>query len=544
MKKTLALLMAFGLALGMFAGCGGGGASSSSTSATVTNELVYNLSSEPQDMSTITTAEGYSMTAIYMVVDGLLRRDEQANPIPGIAESWIYNEDTCTYTFTLRQDATWNNGTPVTAHDFVFAWRKLADATTGADYGYQVFMLKNGRAVFNGEMAPEELGVKAVDDYTLEVTLEQPCGYALFMFTFSCFFPVNEAMYNEYGDLYATDAQYLGTNGMYTLSEWVHEDHMTFVKNENYYDADSVTVDKVTFTMISDFNAAATAFRVGEIDILPQVAAEQAAQLSGEGFNVKNYNNNSARYVLFNMDSEIFSNVNIRKAFAMAFNREDLAAAVLNDGSSAAYSFCPEIFKGVEDTFIVEAGAPFFSDDDIAEAATYLETGMEELGITRDDFAGVTIIVDENPIYQKVVAYLLEQWKINLGIEITAEIMPKKSRLERMYNEGTFEIAYATWGPDYNDPNTFLDMLITESENNAWNYSSEHYDDLIAMAAAESDPALRMAYLIECEQIVCNDALVAPMYFECANYAMSDKVVNYAPIGWGTPLRYTSVNAG
>ncbi|MDL2215485.1 peptide ABC transporter substrate-binding protein [Ruminococcaceae bacterium OttesenSCG-928-N02] len=542
MKRALALVLALGMALSMFAACGSG--NGGANGGVIANELVYNLSSEPQDLCSITTAEGYSMTAIYMMVDGLLRRDENANPIPGIAQEWTFDEDTLTYTFNLRNDALWNNGEPVTAHDFVFAWRMLADSTTGADYGYQSYIIKNGRAVFEGDLPKEELGVRAVDDYTLEVQLEQPCGYALFMFTFCCFFPVNENIYTEYGDLYATEAQYIGTNGMYNITEWAHEDHMTFERNENYYDAQSVAVDKITFVMISDTNAATNAFKVGEIDILPQVAAEQAAALTAEGYRVAQYNNNSARFITFNMGSEIFSNENIRRAFAYGFSREDLTGAVLADGSMPAYSFCPEIFEGYEDTFIVEAGAPFFDDANIATATDYLELGMQELGITREDFAGISIIVDENSIYQKVVAYLLEQWKINLGVEITAEVMPKKSRIERMYDEHSFDIGYTTWGPDYNDPNTFLDMLMTDGDNNGWDYSNAQYDELLALAAAETDVETRMAYLAECEQIVSGQCLAAPMYFECANYVVSDQVVNYVPVGWGMPLRYTSVAIG
>ncbi|MDL2215484.1 peptide ABC transporter substrate-binding protein [Ruminococcaceae bacterium OttesenSCG-928-N02] len=536
MKKTLALILALGMALSMFAACGGNAGSSSGDGAGA-NALVYNLGSEPTDLSTITSTEGYSFNAVYMMVDGLLSLDEQAVPVPALAQEWEYDEQTLTYTFHLREDATWNNGEAVTAHDFVFAWRTIVTPETAADYAYLLYMIKNGAAVFEGGMPAEELGVQAIDDYTLEVQLEQPCGYALFMFTFPTFFPINESMYTEFGDLYATDVQYMAMNGRYLMTEWVHEDHITFEANPAYYAPETVGVEKITFVMISDSNAAANAFRAGEIDILPQIAGEIVPVLAAEGHNVNNYNNNSARYLAFNQEG-VFGNENIRRAFAYAYSRADLANVVLADGSIPAYSFCSEVFMGYEDTFIVEAGAPFFDDANVAQAVDYLELGMEELGITRDDFAGITIIVDENSIYQKVVAYLLEQWKINLGVEITAEVMPKKSRLERQKNRD-FDIAYATWGPDYNDPNTYLELgRSTVLSGNNWNYNNPHYDELLALAAAESDVQQRMAYLAECELIMSGDCVVSPMYFECANYAISPKVANYVPSGFNIPLRY------
>ncbi|MDL2215483.1 peptide ABC transporter substrate-binding protein [Ruminococcaceae bacterium OttesenSCG-928-N02] len=535
MKKIVALMMAMMMATVCFTACGEGGTSNGGAA----NSVVYNLIYEPQDLNTATTADGASFTVMHYMVEGLLRRDENANPIPGIAESWEYDEENITYTFHLRTDAYWENGEPVTAHDFVFAWRQLCKPGSTSNSANQGYIIKNAVAYNNDEVGEEEFGVHAIDDYTLEVQLENPCGYALFQFTSTYFAPINQAFYESCGDNYATDKEYLMANGPFVMSEWVHEDRIIMVANPDYYEAGRIAVEEITFVMIGDTNAALNSFLAGEIDVLPQLSAEQVTQLQENGREVGHYNNNAARFIIFNMQNEYFANENIRRAFSTAIDRATLTNVVLGDGSEAAYSYCPGVFRGVSGSFIEEAGAPFFTDNP-GEAAAYLEAGLAEIGKTREDMqaAGLSIVLDENSIYQKVVAYLLEQWKTELGIEIVASVMPKKSRIEKVYTNHDFDLAYGTWGPDYNDPNTNLETFVSTGALNGGQFASARYDECIAAAASEANLEQRMEYLIECEQILMNEVVVAPMYFECANYIVSDRVHNYNPVNWSFALEF------
>ncbi len=547
MKRIITGIVALAMAASCFAACGGGGAGSTGTAHPYpgtpgAGSLVYNLIYEPQDMNTATSADGASFIVNHYLIQGLVTRDANANPVPAIASSWVYDEENITYTFTLRQDATWENGQPVTAHDFVFAWRLLCNPGSTSNSASQGFIIKNGRAYNSGTATEEDFGVKAVDDYTLEVQLENPCGYALFQFTAPYFNPINQAFYESCGANYATEREYIMANGPYKMTEWVHENHITVEKNEGYYGESSAGVDKITFVMIGDTNAALNAYKAGEIDILPQLSAEQVSQLQGEGIEVGHYNNNAARFILFNTANEYFANENIRKAFSYAFDRSVLVANVLGDGSEAAYSYCPAVFKGVEESFIKEAGAPFFTDD-TAAAAAYLEQGLAELGKTKEEMqaSGISIVVDENSVYQRVVAYLLEQWKTELGIEVTANVMPKKSRIEAVYTNHDFVMAYGTWGPDYNDPNTNLEMFETGHGLNGGQFTSEEFDTNLQAAAKEANLAQRMAYLINCEKVLMEQAAIAPMYFECTNYIVSGKVQNYNPVNWNFPMDFASI---
>lgn len=541
MKKVFAFIMAAAMALACFAGCGEEGASSSS-SGSGANSLVYNLQNEPQDMNSATSADGASFTVTHYMIEGLMRRDEGANPIPGIAKSYEYDEETLTYTFTLRENAAWENGTPVTAHDFVFAWRLLCAPDSTSTSTNQGYIIKNAQAYNNGQCAAEDFGARAIDDYTLEVQLESPCGYALFQFSATYFSPINQEFYESCGDKYGTDKEYLMANGAFKMTEWAHEDHITLTANESYYEPGRIALDEITFVMISETNAALNSFQAGEVDVLPQLSAEQVTQLEEKGQEVGHYNNNGVRFIIFNMENEYFANENIRRAFSLAIDRSVLAGVVLNDGSEPAYSYCPPVFKGVEKSFIEEAGAPFYTDDTSA-AAAYLDAGLAEIGKTREDMnaAGIKITLDENSIYQKVVAYLMEQWKTELGVEIGASVMPKKSRIEAVYTNHDFDMAYGTWGPDYNDPNTNLEAYVTGYGLNGGLYSNARFDECIAAAAKEPNLEKRMAYLIEAEQLLVGDVAVAPMYFECSNYIVSSRVQNYKPVNWSFALEYVTI---
>ena len=273
MKKLAALLLAATMTVSL-AACGGGdkeqGSTASYPGTKDENMVTVDLRAEPPELNSLLTTDVASGDILRMTMAGLTKLDQNDQPQPDLAESWEISEDKTTYTLKLRQDAKWTNGEPVTANDFVYAWRLVCSQETASPYGFIVFdNLVNGNEVFSGELAPEELGVKALDDYTLEVKFENPIPYALHLFSFSTYYPVNQKAYEEIGAAaYAKDADKIVTNGAYVIEDWVHDDHVTLAKNPDYYNADDIAIEKVKYLMMKDTNTRMNAFKAGEVDAI------------------------------------------------------------------------------------------------------------------------------------------------------------------------------------------------------------------------------------------------------------------------------------
>lgn len=511
------------------------------------NAITVNLGLEPPDMNTLLATYGVAFTVIKHTTTNLVSLDENTNVTEGVAESWEISEDGLTYTFYLREGMEWTNGEPVTANDFTFAWEKLITAETAADYAYFGYMFKNAEAFYNGEVGIEEVGFKAIDDYTLEVTLENPTAYALYLFTFGSLAPINEVFYNEVGaDNYMLEAEYFCNNGPFVVTEWVHDSYITIEKNENWYRADEVTLEKITFVMITDASTALTAFQAGEVDVI-DVSGEQLAIMEGEEYPVSSYAAGASYHILFNTENEYLSNTNLRKAFDLAFSRENFVEYILEDYSLPALSFVsPTVigYDGVAFSTTLEesVGALKSTTAEVEEAQVYLELALEELGCTVDDISSsVTIACSDDGTYQELATYLQEQFRVNLGIEIQIDIMTAAALSEERSN-GNFAMSVGRWGPDYNDPMTFIDMWVTDGGNNSTNWSNEEYDELVALASMETDLELRQSYFIEAEQLIDEECPISSIYWASTSYVTSGKITGgLVRVGFNTNYIFTTV---
>ncbi len=484
------------------------------------NEITVNIASEPPEMFTLTSTDTTSFTVIRHVIENLVMLDENDKVIPGVATDWTISDDGLTYTFNLREGMKWSNGEPVTAHDFVFAWKSLLNPEFAAYYASFGFVFKNGRAFYEGKVGEEELGFKALSDYQLEVTLENPTTFFLDQLAFGVFAPLNEKAYNEFGDAYGTDADKMVYNGAFVMDSWEHENKIVLKKNPDFWNADAVKLDTINMVMINDTNAAMNAFKAGEVDIIG-VNGDQAEMMRSEGYPVLSYDDGSCFYLEFNLNDPYLKSNNLRKALTYAIDKQAFVDAIVKNQSKAAVSFTAPAVNGLNDKFANEVGAlvPVL---DVDKAKEYYAAALEELGV---DTVELTMIADDSDTAVENAAFIQEQLRVNLGLEIKVENMPFKSRIERMQNKD-FSIVFAGWGPDYNDPQTFLDMFETGNGNNHTSYSSAAYDELLNKVRAEVDPATRMGYLMDMEKMLMEDMPIGPVYWRCRDYIVSGKIAS------------------
>ncbi len=329
---------------------------------------------------------------------------------------------------------------------------------------------------------------------------------------------MNEEAYEEFGEAYGTDADKMVYNGPFVMTSWEHENKIVLTKNPDFYDADKIKLQTINMVMINDSNAALNSFRAGEVDIIG-VNGDQAKALKGEGFPVYSYDDGATAYVEFNLADPSLSNVDLRTAITYAIDKQGFVDAIMKNSSKPATSFTSPALNGLEKKFSEEVGAlqPVY---DVAKAKEHLEKAKQALGV--DNFE-LTLIGDDSDAAIKSTAFVQEQLKTNLGLDVKVEPMPFKSRLERMSNKD-FQMVFALWGPDYNDPMTFLDMYETGGGNNHGSYSDPAYDELLNKVRTTLDAKERMGYLTELEKKVMTDLPIGPIYWRSRDYVMSGKI--------------------
>ena len=481
--------------------------------------------------------DGTSFEVIADFTDGLMQMDETGKAVEALAESYEVSEDGLTYTFHLR-DASWSNGDPVTANDFVFAWQRAVDPDVASEYSYMlsdIGQVVNAAEIIAGEKDKSELGVTAVDDKTLEVKLNVPVSYFLSLMYFPTFYPVNQAFYESVGDTFGTSPETVLSNGAFIMDTYepaATAFHLT--KNDNYWDAQRVQLPGLNYQVIQDSQQALMSYQSGGLDMtlvngeqVDQVKDDPAFQTIGAGY---------LWYVSPNMDGVAeLANENIRLAMTHAINRVDITESVLKDGSIPTYTAVPLQFATGPDGSDFSADQTLFADvcaDDAAKAAEYWTAGLEELGISE---LSLDMIVDADDAPQKVAQVLKEQWETTLpGLTVNLVIEPKKQRVEDMQN-GDFQLGLTRWGPDYADPMTYLGMWITGNNNNYGLWSNEEFDSIIAECTTGdlcTDPEGRWARLYDAEKIVMDEAVIYPLYTQANAEMMSPNVtgVEFHPV--------------
>lgn len=446
--------------------------------------------------------------------EGLMNQDADGNLVPGVATGYEASEDKKTYTFTLRENAKWSNGDPVTANDFVYAWRRAADPETASPYQWfmELMSLENASEIVAGEADPETLGVTAIDDYTLEVKLTAPLPYFPQMTTHSTTFPSPQSVIEEHGSEW-TKPENIVSNGAYVLEEHLPGERSVRVRNEMYWDNENTIIDRVVALVINDENVALTRYLAGELD-RTDIPAGQYPSLSEEyPDEAVSFPRLCNYYYTFNVSDsgpEAFKDVNVRKALAMAVDRNIIVEKVMQGGQPPAYTFTPAAVAGFEPPTLP------WTEMSQAERDRMAKDLLAEAGYGPDNPLEFEMVYNTSEAHEKVAVALSQLWKQKLGVQATLANMEWKVFLEERGNQN-FEMARGAWCGDYNEASTFLDLLDSQSGYNDGKYSNERVDELLEQAKTSDDTS---PLYTEVEEILYEEMPVIPIYHYAGVYML------------------------
>ena len=516
-KSITALTLAAAMCGTLFAGCGDN--SGSEAGSATPGVLNVHIETGVQSLDAQEATDGTSFEVIANMTDGLTQPDAGGAAIPAIAETWSVSDDQLTWTFNLRQDAKWSStGNPVTANDFVYAWRRAVDPDIASEYSYMlsdIGRVVNATEIISGAKDKMELGVEAPDDYTFVVHLNAPVAFFPSLVFFPTFYPVEEAFVEQCGDTYATSPDTLQANGAFIMESYEPSaTQFSLTKNAEYWDADRIQLDGINYQLIQDNQQALLSFQGGSLDMI-LLSGDQVDQVQADP-QFSTYNAGYLWYMAMNIeDVPALQNLNLRKALANAIDRETMITNIVKDGSHAAYFNVPdELGAGPDGKYFRETAEDFKDviDFNVEEAQQYLEKAKAELGQDSFEF---TLVVDDDAQPQAVAAYLQQQLETNLpGVKINLQNKPKKQRVKDL-QDGNFELGLTRWGPDYDDPLTYLGMWRTDNNNNYGRWSNAEYDKLLDDATfgeASKDPQARWDALHQAEAIAVRDLVICPLY--------------------------------
>lgn len=536
-KRFLALLLAFCLVFTL-AACGG-----SEEGADSDFEMTMCFASEPQTIDPALNSAVDGAIMINHMFEGLMRwsNDGEGNAVlsEGQAESYDVNEDGTVYTFHLRDDIKWSDGEPVTAQDFVYSWQRLVTPATAADYNYMIDMVVNANEIMAGEADPSTLGIVALDESTVEVTLHTPTPYFLEICAFPAAFPVRQDMIEAGGDQWTFSIDtYIG-NGPYKMTEWQHNSYIKAVPNENYYDVENLGPSSIKFALMDDDNAKLAAFNSGELLFIEQPPVDEIPALLASGeLNVADYI--GTYYVCFNNSLAPFDDVRVREAFSLVIDRNYITSQISGAGEVPAGGYVPAGISDAEGPSGKDFrtnGGDYYSLDaaDYEANCERARELMAEAGFPEGKgFPIVDYLYNTADNHRAIGEALQNMWQEELGVTVTLTNQDWGVFLDNR-KEGNYSIARNGWIADYNDPISFLDMWVTGGGNNDAQYSNPEYDALIAKAKKSSDPAERFKALHDAEDLVLGkDYFGAPIYFYTMPYMMSEKVegMYYTPLGY------------
>lgn len=450
------------------------------------------------------------------VFEGLMKRDTEGNIVPGMIKDYTISDDKLTYTFNLKDDIKWSNDDPITAGDFEYAWKFALNPNTASNYAYQLYYLEGGEA-FNKadvEKLPEAdfkkledaVGVKALDDKTLEVKLVQPTPYFLELCAFYTYYPVDKAVQEENAE-WATDGTTHVSNGPFTIVEWNHDSSVVLKKNKNYYDKDAIKLSGIEFLISEDLNTNWQMYENGEIDVNFDLPTDILGQLRAENNPELKIAPDLATYFYrFNTTKKPFNNLKVRQALTMAVDRKSLIENVTQGGQFPAYAYVPAGIPDAQGEFR-QNGGDYFAED-LEKAKALLAEGLKEEGMDNLSF---TILYNTHDSHKKLAEAIQQMWA-KLGVEVALENTEMKVKVEREHALD-YEVSRAGWVGDYIDPNTFLDLFTSWSTQNDTGWTDPKYDELIRNAAKEFDPAKRMEYLHQAENMLMENLPIAPLYF-------------------------------
>ncbi|MCL6450825.1 MAG: peptide ABC transporter substrate-binding protein [Acetobacteraceae bacterium] len=520
-------VLAFGLVIALIATLGLACAKKGPKAA-AEQVLRYNLGTEPETLDPAKMTGIPEFTALMQFMEGLTRIGTNGNPEPGIAKSWEISPDGTKYTFHLR-DAVWTSGEPVTAYDFEFAWKRALDPATAADYAYQLYYIKGGQAFNEGKGTADEVGVKAKDAKTLEVTLEAPTPYFLSLTAFQTYMPLPKSLVESNPDWW-TKPETMACNGPFKVTVWDHHSKLEYAKNDKYWDAKSVKLSKLIYYMIEESSTELTMFETGEIDFADNPPLPDIDRLKAEG-KLKISTLLGTYYYLFQCQKVPINDARVRKALTYAIDRQSLVTNVTKGGQVPATAFVPpQVPDAKPGKDFRTVGGEYFKDNDVATAQKLLAEAGYPGGA---NFPPVEILYNTSEAHKAIAEAIQEMWKKSLGITGVTLTNQEWGVYLATRDQGTYQIARAGWLGDYLDPMTFLDMWVTGGGNNNTFWGDAEYDRLVEEAKKTLNNEERFAKMHKIEDILFRDNPIAPIYYYVDLWLCKDYVqgIYKSPLG-------------
>lgn len=553
-KKTLVILLCVVMVFSVLTGCSKNSNEETTTESSTSNNedkkmidgktladeqiIKISIDGNPANLDPQTSCDGKALVVLNAYLEGLVRLGADGVPQKdtGLAKDWDISDDGLVYTFHLR-DANWSDGSPITAHDFEYAWKRALDPEVASPMASGFFIIKNGYEFNQGKdkqgndvkVSIDDVGVKALDDKTLEVTLDTQAPFFLNLTAIGYYLPAQQKAIETLGDDYATDADKFVSSGPFVIKEWEQEQYMILEKNENYWDKDNVNIEQIRIDFIEDQGTQVKLYEVDELDTIKIPGEYIDKYKDSEDFKVAD--TATVNYLLFNCEDEFFSNVKIRKAFSIALEREAIANKVLANSSKPAWGSVPPGMPGKAGGDFSEQSGKQIVDvsvngqEAIDEANKLLDEGLKEINHTREELQQHTsLVTSDSDEVKKMAAAYQQFWKKNLNIEVPLESMTSKVKWDR-FGRGDYTIGQGGGGADYNDPYSLLEIWVTGHGLNDAKYSNSKYDELLSKSMKLSGDE-RMQVLLDAEKILIEDMPIAPVYFEALNFVEKPKVKN------------------
>lgn len=535
----------FGLVLStslVITGCGVSNSMGSKDNSLAENQVLR--LSVPADVPTLDSGiaiDTSSMDVLNNIQEGLMRLGKTNQPENGLAEDVQISEDKMTYTFTLRKDANWSDGNPVTAKDFEYAWKRVLNPETASEYAYLFYPIKNAQEYHLGEdqdgnpakVTIDQVGIKAKDDQTLEVNLKQPMFNFLSVITLPTFLPIREDIHKKFGDQYALKPENMLYSGPFVLSSQT-QNKMILTKNEQYWDKNSVFLNTVELYTVKDVALGINLYNTGQLDtaMLDQAFVDAFKQ-SPDYIKVDQA---STFYLQMNHNKSFTSNANIRKAITLAIDRQDITDGILKDGSTPALSMVPPSLNGVGNKSFRVNGEVISPNTELAQQ--YFKKGLEELGLTKAPDR-VVLVSTDTTTSKNVALTIQDQLRKILKLDVKLDSPPFKIRLEKA-SKGDFDLMISGWGADYNDPMSFLDIWTSNNSMNHARYKSAQYDQLIQQAKLAKTQEEQFNFLLKAEQLLVGvengDTAIAPLYYQSVSMLQKPNVKDIYRHPYGATL--------
>ena len=483
------------------------------------HSIRYVLEQEPSTLDPAKARTLPEATVQLQLYEGLTRLNEQGEPEPAAADTWTVSEDGLQYTFHIRDNMKWSNGEPLTAKNFEYAWKRALSNEESADMSYMLYPIKEGKAYNNGEVSADAVGVKAVDDHTLVVTLEAPAPYFLKLLAFHGYYPVYRPGV-EANKNWAANGDTIVSNGPYVLTHWQHNGDMEFKKNEHYWDASQVVTNHMYWPISESQSTRLTLVEGGEADMMvePPVADQERLKQLGIlhiGQMLGNY------YYVFNVTAEPFTNPLVRKAFAMAIDRKAIVDNVVRGGKTPAYAFVPPgMIDGATGKDFRQEGGPLVSENLAVAKELLRQAGYDEA----HPLPEIAILYNTNEMHKAVAEAIQVAWSKAFNVPVVLQNQESKVFLSSR-NEGKYQVARASWIADYGDPQNFLEVF--SAPDNDSQFHSEAYNNLISRIGATQDVKERNGLMHEAEAMIFKEGLVMPIYYTTQPYVTNDTIKNY-----------------